>query len=85
MSGQKTSFGTSARESDEEEEVDRSTRRGLVSSWRQFANPSVCSRFPWIDVRNDGIYCVYCNHACVHGSTRSGSTIFVTEGFVGVR
>ena len=62
MSGQKISFGTLARESDEEEEVDRSTRRGLVSLWRQFANPSVCSRFPWIDVRNDGIYCVYCNH-----------------------
>ena len=41
-------------------------------NWRELATPQYLSRYVWIDVRGDGVYCLYCRHAVARGSGTSG-------------
>ena len=56
--GQLTLFGTAA---NTDEDTNSAPRRwGNVDSWREFAKPSYAKIYPWMEVRSDGIYCLYC-------------------------
>ena len=57
------------------------TRRGVLESWRSFTELEWKKKYPWIQARFDGIYCIYCSHG--HASTRNKSGKFVTVAFTG--
>ena len=38
-------------------------RRGTVGSWQAFGQAKWKIIYPWIEERQDGIYCAYCRHA----------------------
>ena len=59
------------------------TRRGVVESWRSFTELEWKKKYPWIQARFDGIYCIYCSHS--HASTRNKSGKFVRVAFTGNR
>ena len=58
VAGQLTLFGTAANTDEDTNSAPR--RRGDVDSWREFAKPSYAEKYPWMEVRSDGIYCLYC-------------------------
>lgn len=59
------------------------TRRGVVNSWRSFTEFEWNKKYPWIQARLDGLYCIYCSHS--HASTRNKSGKFVRVAFTGNR
>ena len=59
------------------------TRRGNVVSWRAFADIKWRNKHPWLQLKVDGIYCLYCSHDTL--KTRSKTQVFVTEPFTGNR
>ena len=82
LAGQQTLFGAPATISNPPAQ---SSRHGEKDSWRELVTPQYLSRYVWIDVRGDGVYCLYCRHAVARGSGASGSQIFVSKPFVGTR
>ena len=58
VAGQLTLFGTAANTDEDTNSAPR--RRGDVDTWREFAKPSYAEKYPWMEVRSDGIYCLYC-------------------------
>ena len=58
-------------------------RRGDVSSWRIFASQRFIKKYNWLDVRQDGVYCLFCSTHSRASGTRSNT--FVTEPYTGTR
>ena len=59
-----------------------SSRRGAVVTWRAFAAAKWCNKHPWIVVEDDGVYCLYCKAGT---GLLSGSSVFVSTPFTGMR
>ena len=62
---QTTLFGaaapmSSSTSSCETETTTRLRRRGDVKTWRDFSQPKWKEHFPWLDVGEDGVHCIYC-------------------------
>ena len=49
-------------------------KRGDLNNWREFAHQR--DRYPWMDLRENGVYCLYCRHGCLRGSSRQGNEVF---------
>ena len=58
-------------------------RRGVVESWRTFAELDWRNKYPWIQAKEDGIYCIYCSHD--RATTRNKSGKFVSVPFTAIR
>ena len=44
-------------------------------SWRRFAEVSWKNKYPWLIVKSDGIYCLYCTHS--NASSKGSSAHYV--------
>ena len=53
------------------------SRRGGVDYWIVFAEHHWRTKYAWIEVKEDRVYCRYCLHS--HASTRNKSCKFVTK------
>ena len=62
-----------------------SQKRGEVECWRDFAERKWKERFSWLDVRADGIYCIFCREGTARPVSTSGSDVFLTRGYTGTR
>lgn len=51
-------------------------RRGELESWRKFAEQKWKECFPWITIKDDGVYCCYCQAGMASGVSRSGSEVY---------
>ena len=78
---------SSARESSSSASGSRLRSRGEVESWRCFGLGKWRDKFPWIDVREDGIYCSRCAEFKPASKTRAygGSSTFILSAYVGNR
>ncbi len=88
IQGQCTLFGTVAARAStcsEEPSETASRRRGDLDSWRGFEESKWQARFPWLDVRSDGIYCLFCSHCTARGTSGSGTDMFIRTPYSGTR
>ena len=51
---------------------DHAAKRGDVGSWREFAESRWKTKYAWLEVQGDGIYCVYCRHTTLGGRNKHG-------------
>ena len=59
-------------------------RRGDVQSWRSFSIPRFKAKYPWLDVRENGVFCLYCSLNSSR-SRKEVSKTFISEPFTGTR
>ena len=87
VKGQRTLFGNSVEmtTSSSLDVTPPAKRRGVVDSWRSFNQAKWKTKYPWIEIRHDGVYCSYCRKGATRGASRSGSESFISKPFTGVR
>ena len=42
-------------------------RRGMVDLWRCFGQAKWRTKYPWLNIRHDGVYCLYCEKGATSG------------------
>ena len=62
-----------------------SVEQTSVETLRSFAERRWKERFAWLDVKSDGVYCIYCREGSAHAISARGSEIFLAKGFTGTR
>ena len=60
-----------------------SSRRGTTTSWRSFGESKWRDIYPWLLLKEDGLYCQYCIHNKHEVRSRSG--VFITMPYTGNR
>ena len=43
--------------------------RGVVDSWRSFNQAKWKTKYPWIEIKHDGVYCSYCRKGATRGAS----------------
>ena len=87
--GPKNLFGelvssTTAQEDNHESEETSKRRIGDVDSWQSFAMPRFKVKYPWLDVRANGVFCLYRSFHSLR-SRKEVSTKFISQPYTGSR
>ena len=58
-------------------------RRGVTASWKLFAESKWRTLYPWLVLRENGVFCQYCSYTRREVKSRAG--VFATKAYTGNR